>query len=227
MKNIILLHGALGTKSDLLPLKNILSPHFQVHKFNFTGHGNNTSTRDFTIEKFTEDLAYYINEHNIEKPSIFGYSMGGYVALNYALTTKNEIDKIFTLGTKFKWDIEFATKQAKFLNPEKLLEKVPAYTAYLEAKHHPNSWQNVVTQTANMMQRLASNPLLTEVTLATINTQTLIALGEKDDMVTIEESKTVAQQLPNATFKIIDNTPHPIEKVNQVLIANTITEFLS
>lgn len=39
MQHLILLHGALGSKDQLQPLATALERHFQVHIFNFSGHG--------------------------------------------------------------------------------------------------------------------------------------------------------------------------------------------
>ncbi len=228
VKNIVLLHGALGTKNDLLPLKNILASQYNVFSFNFSGHGDNAQhEKDFSIEQFTEGLSAFINENNIKKASLFGYSMGGYVALNYALTNADKVAKVFTLGTKFDWNLEFAAKQAKFLNAEKLQEKVPAFATYLESKHAPNDWKAVVAKTAGMMLRLGENPLLNENTLPQINVPVAITIGDADDMVTSVESEAVVNILPQATFIVIKNTPHPVEKVNHILIAETLLSFLA
>lgn len=228
VKKIVLLHGALGTKNDLLPLKNILASQYDVFSFNFSGHGDNAQQeKDFSIEQFTEDLSVFVNENNIKKASLFGYSMGGYVALNYALTNADSVVKIFTLGTKFDWNAEFATKQAKFLNAEKIREKVPAFATYLAAKHAPNHWEAVVAKTASMMLRLGENPLLNQNTLPQINVPTAITIGDADDMVTVAESEKVASLMPQAKFLTISNTTHPIEKVNHLLIAETLLSFLA
>jgi esterase/lipase len=224
-KNVVLLHGAMGCEADLFPLKEILQQHFVVHTFNFFGHGEDKHIeRDFTIEQFTDDLRSYLNENNISSCSIFGYSMGGYVALNYAAASTG-IEKIFTLGTKLAWTPEFATKQSKFLNADFLLQKVPAFAAQLEQKHGADKWKTVVAKTAQMMQRLGNQPLLNENTLPKISAECIIALGDKDDMVTRDESEQVVAQLPHASFKILTDTPHPIEKVNAEMLANELTYF--
>lgn len=227
LKNIVLLHGALGTKNDLLPLKNLLLPKYNVFSFNFSGHGDNTQEHDFTIKQFTLNLQQFVEENNIESTFIFGYSMGGYVALNYALQFPQKVEKIFTLGTKLEWNEEFAAKQAKFLNAEKLLEKVPAFANYLASKHQPNNWKIIVEKTAGMMQLLGSNPLLNNNTLPKIETPTYIAIGDKDDMVTKEESEWAVSLLQNANFNTIIDTPHPIEKVNHSTIVAAVTEWFN
>lgn len=226
LKNIVLLHGALGTKNDLLPLETLLSQYYNVFRFNFSGHGDSTNTKEpFSIEQFTLDLSEFIKENNINQCYLFGYSMGGYVALNYALQFPQNIEKIVTLGTKFNWNEDFATKQSKFLNAEKLLEKIPAFANYLDAKHQPNDWKQIVSKTALMMQKLGANPLLNETSLPQINLPVLITIGDKDDMVSREESESTAEILANGSFKLVAETPHPIEKVNFATIAEMCIDF--
>ena len=104
--NLILLHGALGCADELATLKAILSEQFNIHSFDFDGHGTNTSNLDFSIDLFSENLNCFIEEHDLAPCHVFGYSMGGYVALKLASTDPEKIGKIVTLGTKFDWTPE-------------------------------------------------------------------------------------------------------------------------
>ncbi|WP_117590745.1 alpha/beta fold hydrolase [Chryseobacterium sp. FH2] len=52
----------------------------------FSGHGNTEIPENgITIEKYTWKLKEYIEKENLNNVYIFGHSMGGYVALYYAL----------------------------------------------------------------------------------------------------------------------------------------------
>ena len=76
-----------------------------------------------------------MNENYIQTIDIFGYSMGGYVALWLARFYPDRVGKIFTLGTKLKWNDEEAEKEIKMLNPEKVELKVPAFAQQLAERH--------------------------------------------------------------------------------------------
>jgi hypothetical protein len=52
-------------------------------------------------------------------------------------------------------------------------------------------------------------------------------LGDRDKMVTLEETVTVYKNLLNAQLCILPNTPHPLEQVNVDLLAYVIYTFLS
>jgi pimeloyl-ACP methyl ester carboxylesterase len=220
MAYYILLHGALGVSSQLLPLKAQLenTGHI-VYTLNFSGHGGQPfSEMGFGIEIFAEELLHFLNSQKIERVNIFGYSMGGYVALWLAHQHPERFQKIITLGTKFDWSPESAAKEVKMLDPEKLQEKVPAFAETLKQRHLPNDWKILLQKTAEMMLALGNKPLLTDEVLKQIKIPTMICQGEIDKMADINYTKQVAGYLPHAEFKMLANTPHPIEKVELSLI---------
>lgn len=221
---VILLHGALGSEKQLYPLKEILSDNFSVYTLNFTSHGGREFGSEFGINQFTSDLKDLLDTERLTNINIFGYSMGGYVALNAALTD-NRIAKIFTLGTKFGWSPETSQHEVKMLNPEKIEEKVPAFAKALEARHTPKDWKVVMHKTAQMMLDLGESPVLNTYKLKGISIPVIIGLGSEDNMVTQEESKEVANTLPNSEFKFYKGFKHPIEQIDVQILAKDLTEF--
>lgn len=225
MQNILLLHGALGSQQQLEPLANELSKTYIVHQLNFSGHGNASMPQSFSIPTFANDVLTFLNNNNIESINIFGYSMGGYVALYLALHHPAKVKSIFTLATKFAWTPAFAANEVQQLNPAKIAEKVPAFAQHLQQIHQPNNWQEVVEITAEMMIDLGNNPDLTIEHLQQINCPIQVAVGDKDAMISIEETVDVFRNLPNAYLLVIPNTKHPIEKVNAAYLAEDICRF--
>lgn len=225
-KPILLLHGALGSEEQLFSLKQILSESREVYTLNFEGHGSSNSDSDFSIPLFRNNIISFLKEKNLESVDIFGFSMGGYVALDLASHNPELVGRIVTLGTKFSWDPSFAAGEMRMLNPDKMLEKVPDFAAYLQKLHGLENWRNVVLKTANFMKELGDNPTLTASELKNISNHVLICLGEFDKMSTAEESKMVADWLPNGTFKLIANFKHPLESVSVDELAEIITKFL-
>jgi hypothetical protein len=53
----------------------------------------------------------------------------------------------------------------------------------------------------------------------------LIGIGDKDVMVTLEETIEVYRKLPNAALVVLPNTQHPIEKVDLKRISGEIKNF--
>jgi pimeloyl-ACP methyl ester carboxylesterase len=215
MNPVLLLHGALGSKTQLEPLKSLLeSKGRTVYLMNFSGHSGSPFSNTFGIETFADDVEDYLDQNAISQVDIFGYSMGGYVALWFAYLNPEKVGKIVTLGTKFDWSIESAAHETKKLNAEKIEEKIPAFARILQHRHAPNDWKELLSKTAVMMTGLGAKPLLTPAILSSLKNEIHILLGDQDDMADRSYSEEVSLMLPNASFSLLSQTPHPIEKVN-------------
>jgi pimeloyl-ACP methyl ester carboxylesterase len=204
----------------------LINEGFDVYTMNFSGHGGEPFGAYFGIEQFLNDVKDFLRHYSLHSCDVFGYSMGGYVALYLATLQSSILNKIITLGTKFDWTPESAAKEVSKVDPEKIQEKVPAFARILESRHAPVDWIELLDKTASMMQSLGSKPLLHEDNLKRIESRTLVLLGDKDDMADRAYSNTVATWLPKGQFQLLKNTPHPIEKVDINLLTNTIVSFL-
>lgn len=213
---IVLLHGALGCKKQLQPLKELLEQQGrQVISLDFSGHGGRPLPETkFGIETFATDLISFLDANHIHQADVFGYSMGGYVAIWASHIHPLRVRNMVTLGTKFDWDPASAEREVKKMNPEKIVEKVPAFARLLEARHAPVSWKELMNETAQMMTALGQKPLLTESVMKSVSNEVTILLGDQDDMADREYSQRVARWIRNAQFVLLADTPHPIEKVN-------------
>lgn len=213
MKDLIILHGALGSEEQFKVLTHQLSGAFNVHSLDFPGHGKNSSFENFNIPEFSESLNAYIKMNQLKLPFVFGYSMGGYVALHLEISQPGTFEKIVTLGTKFDWNPESSARESKYLDPEKIKEKIPAYAAYLESLHG-NNWKSVLNNTARMMLEMGSNPPLHSDNLSQFTIPVVISRGDQDKMVSHEESQWASNAIENSTFIELTDVPHPIDKID-------------
>jgi pimeloyl-ACP methyl ester carboxylesterase len=155
---VLLLHGALGSKTQLEPLKLSAEQEGRsVYSMNFSGHGGEGFRAEFGIEVFADDVLHFLDQHNLQQVDIFGYSMGGYVAVWLAGQHPARIGKVVTLGTKFDWSPDSAQKEVKKLNADKIAEKIPAFARILERRHAPVDWKILMQRTCDMMLRLGSS----------------------------------------------------------------------
>lgn len=225
-KPLLLLHGALGSKNQLEPLKNQLASHFEGYAINFEGHGGDTSKSPFSIELFTQNVLDFIGTEKLEQVNIFGYSMGGYVAINLASEHPQLVNQIITLGTKFDWTPESAAREVKMLIPHVIEEKVPHFANKLSETHKPADWKSVVLRTAEMMINLGNRPAVNSEKLKQITHKVIIGIGDKDQMVSFEESILAASHLANGSLHVFEGFQHPIEKVDlDVLCDFLVSKF--
>lgn len=223
MKTILLLHGALGAAKQLGPLAELLKKDFEVYCLEFEGHGQTPSEKPFCIDGFVDNLKNYLDEKRLKNIIVFGYSMGGYVTLKLAARNPEYFEKIITLGTKFHWTAESAEKEVQYLNPDKIEAKLPAYAAMLDALHVADSWKTVMQKTADMMLRLGNGEATPDELYQQILVPCSLCLGDKDQMVSREETERIKDMIPHAEFELLQDTVHPIDRVNVNILAELIS----
>ncbi len=177
------------------------------------------------MELLAEETLAYIKEDKLENLYVFGYSMGGYVAMYLSSLHPGLIRKIVTLGTKYNWSPEIAAKEIKMLRPKIIEEKIPAFATALSKRHGQHEWKNLLRVTADMLVQLGNKPLLDKAQLQKISSEVLLLIGEKDTMVSPEETFATAQSLEEGSSLVLSDTPHPIEQVNTIMLAEKILSF--
>lgn len=225
---IILLHGALGTAKDLEPIALHLNDKgYQTYSFNFSGHGKGAAIpQEFRIDQFAQDLDQFMRGHELVDPIVFGYSMGGYVALYHKANFHDSpIKMIFTYGTKFNWSEKAVMKELPMLNPEHLSEKFPQFIETLKEKHG-ETWKQLLLSSAHMMQHLEKLDGLTKEDLNEVDIPVYLILGDQDRMVSTEETQQVHSWLKHSQIKTLSHSKHELERSNLRELANIILDNL-
>jgi pimeloyl-ACP methyl ester carboxylesterase len=226
---LLLLHGAIGSSAQLVPLFSELKKQgFDPLLFDFAGHGGQPFPESgFSIESFAAGVIQYMDAHSIDSADIFGYSMGGYVALYMARHYRKRVGRILTVATKFDWNPAGAEKEVKMLDPEKIAEKVPKFAAVLEERHKPQDWKEVLRRTSAMMLAMGAQPPLSNDDLKSIPHIVQLCVGDSDTMVSLEETIRVCRQLQDCGFNVLPETAHPIEQMDTGLLTQTAKNFFS
>lgn len=223
---LLMLHGALGSSVQLEPLAELMSKEFNVVLFNFSGHGGKPfPDTPFSIKTFAEEVKELVEKSRIGPCRIFGYSMGGYSALYAARHFPGVAERIFTLGTKFNWNMESSLRETAMLDAVKIQDKVPAFAKTLEERHTPNDWKDVLRKTSEMMISLGNAPELTPEDLSKIENEVTVAVGDRDNMVTISETESAFRMLRQGRLLVLPDSHHAIEKVRLKRLKFELSEF--
>lgn len=227
MKHLLLLHGALGHSANFLSLLPFLEKNFIIHTLTFYGHGGKEfPSESLKMDHYVEQIKNYCEEKSLDKVSIFGYSMGGYAAILYASQYPNVVEKVITLATKIAWSPETAQKEVKMLHAETILEKVPKFAEHLSSLHGIDSWKKLTKEVAHLLLDLGENPRIHSDLLKNMTTPMQFMVGDKDKMVSIQETYEAYLSSTNANFSVLPNTIHPLEKVDADVLTLHLKKFL-
>lgn len=223
---LLLLHGALGAASQFSSLIPSLEDSFEVHTYDFPGHGGKPfAEKTLELPILVEHLLDHLSGFNLIGCHVFGYSMGGYAALWLEIDKPGIFSSIITLGTKFEWNKHAADEEAKLISPEYLLKKAPVFCEKLAVRHHPNDWKQLAEETGHLMHHLAGHALTAD-QLGSISCPVRLMAGDRDEMAGVLETHRRYTSLAKGSFHVLPETPHLLEKVNPELLSEAIRQFI-
>jgi pimeloyl-ACP methyl ester carboxylesterase len=231
---ILLLHGALGARDTLQPLADALTPLLPpgtaVHAHEFAGHGatpdpDAASDAAYDVAQLAAGVLDAMDARGVERATVFGYSMGGYVALLLAAEHPARVRAVVTLATKLAWTPESAVRETSRLDAAAIRAKVPRFADALAARHAgAGGWERVLARTAAMMHGIAARPTVTPEVLARVACPARICVGDRDATVTLDECATAVRTLPRGELAVLPGTGHPLEHADPTRLARELAE---
>jgi esterase len=103
-KPLLIIHGFLGMSDNWKSYSSLyVAEGFQVHILDLRNHGKSFHSDEFSYDVMSNDVLEYCNFHNLDKVSIIGHSMGGKVAMLFATTYPERLDKLVVadIGPKY------------------------------------------------------------------------------------------------------------------------------
>jgi esterase len=101
---LIIIHGFLGMSDNWKTLGlQYVAKGFQVHLLDLRNHGRSFHSPEFSYQLMANDLLEYYQQHHLKKASIIGHSMGGKVAMLFASTHPDKVEKLIIgdIGPKY------------------------------------------------------------------------------------------------------------------------------
>ncbi len=101
---LVIIHGFLGMSDNWKSFGSLYTNEgFQVHMIDLRNHGKSFHSDDFNYSVMTIDLFEYCQHYDITTISIIGHSMGGKVAMLFATTYPEMVEKLIVadIGPKY------------------------------------------------------------------------------------------------------------------------------
>lgn len=210
---LLLLHGALGAARQFDAIVPRLGAR-PVLALDLPGHGARAGDDGaFTMDRFVDEVLAALDRHGLARARLFGYSMGGYVALLLAARHPARVASVTTLGTKLAWTPEAAARESRFLDPGAIAAKGPRFAEALAGRHGTERWGEVCRRTAALLAALGERPPLDDALYAALAVPVRLAVGDRDATVTLEETIGAYRAIPGAELAVLPGTEHAWEKV--------------
>lgn len=96
---LVLLHGWIGSTADWELVAAGLADDRQVLAYDHRGHGQSPHTKDYTFAALVDDLEAWLDEQGLEAVDLVGHSMGGVVAMQFALRRPERVRSLVLVDT--------------------------------------------------------------------------------------------------------------------------------
>lgn len=224
---LVLLHGAFGTAEGWSGVLPALSKSRRVILLELQGHGRTADTnRPLSFEQMAEDTAALLGQLDIRQADVFGYSMGGDVAVALAIKHPDLVRKLAILGagtgpTQKTYDVE-SYKQFKSMTPE-TFNFPQVKDPYMRLAPDPAKWPMLVSKIIKMDDNFLGFP---DNDVRGIRAQTLIILGDHD-VVRVAHGEEVRRLIPNCQLAILRDADHFVIFTNPEKVLAVLVPFLN
>jgi len=220
---LVLLHGAFGVVEGWGGVLPTLAQMHQVILVELQGHGRTGDIdRPLSFVQMADDVAALLHQLKLGPTDVFGYSMGGRVALALAIRHPDLVRKLAILGTtagatRDTYEPE-TYRQLMSITPE-TFNFPQVKDPYISVAPDPSQWPVLVSKIVEASG--SSQSFLTQ-DLQSIQAPTLIMQGDHEG-VRPEHAVEMYRNIPHAQLAIFPNGDHFLlfmspEKVLAVLI---------
>lgn len=241
-KQMIILHGLMGSSDNWLPQAKMLGEHYHVWVVDQRNHGQSPHSNEFNYTVLSEDILNFIQEHNIDNPVIIGHSMGGKAAMNFALMHPDKLDKLIVVDIAPKaYDVrhDHIVEGLKAVPIDSVQSRQEANDALA-----PHISSEAVRQflLKNLMRKpeggfgwrinlpiidqsleLISGGLVTE---GVFEKKTMFIRGSKSDYILDEDREAIKKIFPNATLVTME-TGHWVQAEKPEEFVQVVLSFLN
>lgn len=209
---LILLHGNGEYLEYFEHQIECFSEEYRVIAIDTRGHGKSPrGEAPFTIRQFADDLKDFMDELEIEKAHILGFSDGGNIAMIFAMKYPERVNKVILNGANlFASGVKLGCQ---------LSITYEYYQALYFAKKYPKAKKK-----AELYGLMVKDPNIKPRQLKQLKAKTLVLVGD-EDLIKLSHSKLIARKLPDGELKVIPGD-HWVAKKNPKIYNKVVKDFL-
>lgn len=203
--NILLIHGLGSDKKAWLNILPMLTEDHTLYAIDLPKYLDTDSTAGIGMKKYAEDLLLFMNEIRIDKMVVCGHSMGGQVAMHFALAYPDRIQKLILLAPagletfnnkERAWFETYITKDVLKNQSKEQIKKnfdinfhgdtIPESASFmlkerLDLKLDSLRYGRYIDYIITCIHSMLNEPVHQE--LSKINTPTLVVFGKEDKLI--------------------------------------------
>ncbi|WP_372794798.1 alpha/beta fold hydrolase [Lutibacter sp.] len=240
---LLILHGYFGMSDNWKSLGVQFAEKFEVHLIDQRNHGRSFHSNEFDYELLVEDLYNYIQHFNLKNVILLGHSMGGKVAMQFAVTYPEFIDKLIVADISPKYykphhesilaalnSINFSLHNTRkkveealriYIKEEGILQFL-LKNVYWESKGKLAYRFNLQSLTENNVEVGEALPSFTH-----FDGETLFLRGENSQYITKDDIPLISAHFSNSKIVTVKNAGHWLHAENPTQFYSEVVRFLA
>ncbi|MBI2908609.1 MAG: alpha/beta fold hydrolase [Chloroflexi bacterium] len=234
---LLLLHGFAGSWAEWQPHIDALARHFKVYAPTLPGHGDSSPIPDYSLKVARQLFHAFLDREGLDKVMLIGQSMGGLLALDFALNSPARVSKLVVmdsagLGREIHWGLRLLSLP---LLGELVLDLVwprvrPSLARLLRDTCLPGEAFDGTWQGRGGMARLLrtgvdlrGQKLSVKDQLSGLRVPTLIVWGERDPLFPLSQAGAAHRSIPGSQLHVLRGAghcpgPEHMEELNRVIL---------
>ena len=242
-RTLVLLHGVGMSKFVWKPEIEELSAHFDVITFDMWGHGESSlPDRQLSLTDYTKQLVELLDELNIDSAHVAGHSMGGLIALDFAIEFPARCKSVAAINAVFQRTPEQRAAVQKraadlaaghvTMNISDTLERWFGKSGKHEHARAEEISRKLLESVnpagyAAAYQVFANSDEIHSSTLQTMQVPALFITGELDPNSTPAMSEAMAELTPNGQWAVLTNARHMMTLTDAQYVSDAIRDFIN
>lgn len=236
-ETLVFIHGLSDSLMYWEFLANNLKNDYRVLRVDLRGHGESELGSDeITIGTYVNDLNNLLEELDISKVNLIGFSLGGLVAMDFAIRYPQKVDSLVLMSSYCKVDDSLCKvlnqfKEALDISFEEfydlILPMVLCPDIIDDNKEELMLLKQIASQTANTDAYIkaveACMDFNAEDELAKIDIPTLILAGKYDEISRLDMQFDLQRKIRNSKLIVFEDSKHNLlvgknnEKVLEII----------
>ena len=211
-ESLILLHGNGESCEYFSGQTDVFAKEYHVYAIDTRGHGKTPrGEKPFTIRQFADDLLCFMDEKQIQKAHILGFSDGGNIAMIFAMRYPDRVDRLILNGAN--------------LDPAgvKRSTQIPIEIGYRIASKFADKSEEARLN-AQMLGLMVNDPDIKPDELEAIRAKTLVIAGT-NDMILEAHTRLIAEHIPDSQLIFIKGN-HFIANKKPAEFNRAVLDFL-
>lgn len=196
---LVMVHGNGETHAIFDKALPLLAEHFTCYLLDSRGHGQSQPVTEYHYADMAEDVFQFIQALGLEHVTYYGFSDGGIIGLLLASKHPGLLEKMIISGANTR--------------PDAVSKRIVRLFKVINFFHRKPLFELMLTE-----------PHISREQLEAIETPTLVLAGSKD-LVVEEDTRFIAECIPNATLRILPGESHTSYIVHKERIAQLILDY--